>query len=153
MGPLIKNQKDFYSGLMYAVLGIAALIIARKYNMGSSVRMGPGYFPTMLGALMTIVGVISIVRSFFGQPVRVAPFAWKEIILVLGGVVVFGLIVRGAGLGLSLTILVMISARASPNYKLGSALMLAIAASLFSVLVFVKGLGLPFPIIGSWFGA
>ena len=152
MSSLIKHPKDFYAGLMYAAIGAGAIVAARGYNMGTSVRMGPGYFPTMLGALLLLVGALSMIRAFIHEGEAIKAFYWKEILLVLGSVVVFGLLVRGAGLVPSLILLVIISAWASEQFKLKTALLSAILTSAFSALVFVKGLGLPFAIIGPWFG-
>ena len=152
MNSLIKHPKDFYAGLMYAAIGLAAILIARDYNMGTSVRMGPGYFPTLLGALLIIIGTLSMIRAFLRQGESIATFYWKEIFLVLGSVVLFGLLVRGAGLVPSLILLVLVSAWASEKFQIKSAVLLAILTSVFSALVFVKGLGLPFSIIGPWFG-
>ena len=152
MSSLIKHPKDFYAGLMYAAIGAGAIIIARDYNMGTSVRMGPGYFPTLLGALLIIVGTLSMIRAFLRQGESIATFYWKEIFLVLGSVVLFGLLVRGAGLVPSLILLVLVSAWASEKFQIKLAVLLAILTSVFSALVFVKGLGLPFSIIGPWFG-
>lgn len=151
MSSLIKHPKDFYSGLMYAAIGAGAIVVARGYNMGSSVRMGPGYFPTILGGLLVLVGVISMIRAFTHEGERIKAFYWKEIVLVLGSVVLFGVLVRGAGLVPSLILLVVTSAWASDKFKIKTALLLAILTSVFSALVFVKGLGLPFAIIGPWF--
>ena len=152
MGSLIKHPKDFYAGLMYALIGAAAIIIARGYNMGTSVRMGPGYFPTVLGGLLVLVGVISIVRSFTHSGEAIKRFYWKEISLVLGSVVLFGVLVRGLGLVPSLILLVVASAWASEKFQLKTALILAVVTAAFSALVFVKGLGLPFVIFGPWLG-
>lgn len=152
MSSLIKHQKDFYAGLMYAAVGTGAIVVASGYKLGSSIRMGPGYFPTVLGSLLVLVGVISMIRSFTHDGERIKPFFWKEIALVLGSVVLFGMLVRGAGLVPSLILLVLVSARASEKFRIKTALLLAILTSVFSALVFVKGLGLPFSIIGPWFG-
>lgn len=152
MSSLIKHPKDFYAGLMYAVIGAGAIILARDYNMGTSVRMGPGYFPTVLGALLIIVGTLSMIRAFLHRGESIATFYWKEIFLVLGSVVLFGILVRGAGLVPSLVVLVLVSAWASEKFQIKTAVSLAILTGVFSALVFVKGLGLPFSIIGPWFG-
>jgi len=152
MSSLIKHPKDFYAGLMYAAIGVGAIIIARNYNMGTSVRMGPGYFPTMLGGLLTLVGAISMIRAFLHSGEAIKPFYWKELFLVLGSVALFGVLVRGAGLVPSLILLVITSAWASDKFRLKTALLLAVLASILSAMVFVKGLGLPFSIIGPWFG-
>ena len=65
MKALIRSPKDFWAGLLYAGFGAAAVLIARDYGMGSSSRMGPAYFPTVLGSLLLLIGVASLVRSFF----------------------------------------------------------------------------------------
>lgn len=151
MSSLIKHPKDFYAGLMYAAVGAGAVLIARGYNLGTSVRMGPGYFPTVLGGLLILVGAVSMIRAFIHQGDAIKSFAWKEIFLLLGSVILFGLIVRGAGLLISLILLVLVSAWASDKFKWKTAALLAILTSVFSSLVFVKGLGLPLAIIGPWF--
>ena len=152
MSSLIKHPKDFYSCLMYAAIGGGAIVVAGGYNMGTSVRMGPGYFPTILGGLLVLVGVISMIRCLTHEGERIRTFSWKEIALVLGSVVLFGVLVRGAGLVPSLILLVLTSAWASDKFKIKTALLLAVLTSVFSALVFVKGLGLPFAIVGPWFG-
>ena len=152
MRSVIKHPKDIYAGLMYAAIGVGAIVVAQSYNMGTSVRMGPGYFPTVLGALLLIVGSISMVRAFTHEGEAIKRFFWKEIVLVLGSVALFGIMVRGAGLLPSLLVLVVVSAWASDQFKIKNTLLLAVVTSIFSVLVFVKGLGLPFAIIGPWFG-
>ena len=152
MSSLIKHPKDFYAGLMYAAIGVGAIILARNYTMGTSVRMGPGYFPTVMGGLLTLVGAISMIRAFLHSGEAIKPFYWKELFLVLGSVALFGVLVRGAGLVPSLILLVITSAWASDKFRLKTALLLAVLASLLSAMVFVKGLGLPFSIIGPWFG-
>lgn len=151
MNRLIKHPQDFYSGLMYTAVGIAALLVARDYNFGSPVRMGPGFFPTLLAGLLAAVGVASLLRSFVRDGEPIAAFAWKEIALVIGSVVLFGGLVRLAGLAIALVVLIMGSAWASPKFRFRTALLLALLTTVISVLVFVKGLGLPFPILGSWF--
>jgi hypothetical protein len=152
MNSPLRHPKDFYAGLMYFSVGAAAAYIAKNYGMGSAVRMGPGYFPTLLAILLMIVGAVSLVRSFIRDGEAIQKFAWKPIGLIVGSVVLFGCCVRGAGLAPSLVILILLSASASPNFKWKTALILAALTTVFSVTVFVKGLSLPLPIFGSWFG-
>jgi len=154
MSSIIKHPKDFYAGLMYAAVGGVAALIATRYNFGSNVRMGPGYFPMVLSLLLVAAGVASMARSFLrkGESEKIAPFAWREIALVLGSVVLFGVIVRGAGLAPSLILLLLISAYASRRFSFKASVVLALASTVLSVLVFVKGLGLPLAAFGSWFG-
>ena len=90
--------------------------------------------------------------SFFKHGEGIAPFAWKSLVLILGSVALFGATVRGAGLLPSLILLVLVSAYASDEFKLKTTLILAVVSSALSALIFVKWLGLPFAIIGPWFG-
>jgi uncharacterized membrane protein HdeD (DUF308 family) len=115
--------------------------------------MGPGYFPTILGALLLLIGIASLVRSFVARGEPLGPIAWKGAALVTGATVLFGFLLRPAGLVPALAVLIFSSAAASSRFKLdwrALALMLALIA--FCALVFVKGLGLPLPLVGPWFG-
>ncbi|MBI2313666.1 MAG: tripartite tricarboxylate transporter TctB family protein [Betaproteobacteria bacterium] len=152
MSSFIRHPKDFWAGVIYAALGIAAVILGRDYPMGSAFKMGPAYFPTVLGGLLALVGVIAVVRSFVKPGEAITPFAWKEVILVLAATVVFGVLLRGAGLVVALIVLVLASAYASVKFRWVPSIALAIGMTVFSILVFVKGLGVPLQILGSWFG-
>ncbi|WP_293779808.1 tripartite tricarboxylate transporter TctB family protein [uncultured Oxalicibacterium sp.] len=153
MPSFIKHHKDFWTGIIFVFFGLAAVIIGRDYPMGTAGRMGPAYFPTVLGWLLALVGVIAIVRSFFREePDRMGRFAIKETILVLLGVILFAFTVRGGGLVIAVMLLMMVSAFASAKFKLGSSLAVAVGITAFAVLVFIKALGLPLAIIGPWFG-
>jgi len=148
---LIRNPKDFWSGAIYIVFGVAAVVIGRDYTMGTAGRMGPAYFPTVLGTLLAIVGSIAVVRSMFASGDAVGKIALKDLALILGAVVLFGVLVRGAGLVAAVMTLVLLSAFASAKYRVLPSVLLAIGLAAFSVLVFVVGLGLPMPIVGPWF--
>ncbi|MBI1734739.1 MAG: tripartite tricarboxylate transporter TctB family protein [Candidatus Rokubacteria bacterium] len=149
---MIRHPRDFWSGLIFIAAGGAAVAIARNYPMGSAVRMGPAYFPTVLGALLALIGIAILVRSFITPGERIAGFAWKPLVLVLVSTVLFGVLVRTGGLVVALILLVLISAWASRNFRWAPAVALAVGLTVFSVLVFVKALGLPIPVIGAWLG-
>ena len=149
---MIRSTKDFWTGLIYIFFGSSAVIIALDYGMGTSLRMGPGYFPTVLGVLLALIGIISLVRSFIATGSPIGGLAFKGLLLVVGSTLVFGLIVRGAGLAGALPVLVIMSAYASVRFRWGPSLALAAGLTLFCVLVFLKGLGVPLPTLGSWFG-
>jgi len=148
----IRGPKDFWSGVIFVVFGLAAVIIGRDYSMGTAGRMGPAYFPTILGGLLTLIGLIGVVRSMIRTGSPIGRFAIREILLVLFSVVVFGLLVRGAGLALSVVLVVVISGFASAKFKLGPYVLLGVGMSVFCVLLFVKALGLPMPMFGPWLG-
>ena len=149
---MTRNPKDFWTGLIYIFFGSSAMLIAREYSMGTAVKMGPAYFPTMLGGLLVAIGAIAVIRSFIVPGTAIGAFAFKGLILVIVSVLVFGLIVRGAGLVVALPVLIIISASASARFRWGPTLIMTAGLTLFCVLVFLKGLGIPLPIIGSWFG-
>lgn len=152
MPSFIRNPKDFWSGLIFFFFGLAAVIIGRDYAMGTAGRMGPAYFPTILGGLLAMIGLIAIGRSFFRRGEALEKLAYKQICLILAAIVLFGVIVRGAGLLPAIVLLVMLSAYASIRFRPVPALVLAAGLTVFSVLVFVKALGLPMPVLGPWLG-
>jgi hypothetical protein len=137
---------------MFTVAGLAAVYIGQDYSMGTAGRMGPAYFPTVLGALLAVVGLIIFGRSFFGkQEEGIHEFAVKPLLLVLAAVLVFGFLFREAGLMIAIPALIFISAVASPKFRILPIALLAIGLSLFSWFLFVKMLGLPLPVLGPWF--
>jgi Tripartite tricarboxylate transporter TctB family len=152
MASLIRNPKDFWSGLIFAVAGAAAVLVARGYPMGSAARMGPAYFPTVLGGLLALIGLVAIVRSLLRPGEAIEPFALKETFLVLLATVLFGVLLRGAGLFAAVLVLVMLSGFASIKFNWKPFLAVAVGLAVFSVLVFVKFLGLPIVMFGPWLG-
>ena len=152
MPSFIRDPKDFWSGVIFIFFGLAAVIIGRDYAMGSAGRMGPAYFPTILGSLLAVLGVISVIRSTIRTGEAIEKFAIKEAFYVLLAVVLFGVLVRGAGLFIATVVLVMLSGFASSKFKWKPFLAVAVGLGIFSSVVFVKGLGLPMPIIGPWLG-
>ena len=149
---MIRSTRDFWAGLLYIVFGSSAVVLAREYGMGTAVKMGPAYFPTVLGALLVLIGVVALGRSFVATGAPIDRFALKALALIVGSILVFGLVVRGAGLAIALPVLVVVSAAASARFRWGPAIALAAGLTLFCVLVFLKGLGVPLPILGRWFG-
>ena len=187
----IKNGKDFWAGLMFVGAGLSFMLVSQNYPMGSAVRMGPAYFPTMLGGLLAILGAVVFMRAFFSKiedPVKVFPFRLPVLIasLVIGGatyfadswfkgapmaefaltglalalfigafgpramflillaVVIFGYALKPLGLVLATVILIVLSAVGGHDFRKKEIVILTIGLVLFGVLVFVKGLGLPF---------
>ena len=148
----IRNPKDFWAGLIYVVLGLAAVYIAQDYEMGTATRMGPGYFPTLLGGFLALIGVVSLVRSFYVPGEPVGALALKATLLICGATLLFGLMLRGAGMIVSMIVMLLISSYASVRFRQVPAVLLAVGITAFCALVFIRGLGVPMPLVGSWFG-
>jgi Tripartite tricarboxylate transporter TctB family len=148
----LRNGQDFWAGLIYVAFGVSAVMIARNYSMGSAFRMGPGAFPMGLGLLLSLIGLISLSRAFLRPSSPLGPWAWKGLLLVIGATLVFGAMVRGAGVVIALPVLVFLSAVASARCRWRASLALAVGLTIFCIVVFLKGLGIPLPLFGTWFG-
>lgn len=152
MFPLLRNAKDFWSGIIFILFGVAAVVIGRNYAMGTAGKMGPAYFPTILGGLLAIIGAISVARSMYRASDAVEKIAVKELFIVLLATIMFSVMVRGMGLLPAVLVLVMVSGYASVRFKVAPFFAVAVGLAVFSVLVFVKGLGLPMLMFGPWLG-
>ena len=152
MPSFIRHPKDFWTGFIFLFFGLAAIIIGLDYPMGNAGRMGPAYFPTVLGGLLTLVGAMGMIRSFLRPGEAIGKFHLKELFLILTAVILFGFLMRKAGLVPAVLVLVLLAAYASPKFTWKANIVLAVGLAAFAVLVFVKLLGLPMPILGPWFG-
>lgn len=142
----IGNPKDFWAGIIFVGIGVGAAIMARDYPMGTIARMGAGYFPFMLSCLLAAIGLIIVATSLKTTGGPVGAFAFRPLIVILSAVVVFGMVVKTLGMVISLALLVMATAFGGHEFKFKEVLISAIVMSVFCTLVFIKGLGLPFPV-------
>ena len=149
---MIRSTKDLWAGIIYIFFGVSAILIARGYTLGTAFRMGPAYFPTVLSVVLIGIGAVSVIRAFIVRGTPIEAFAFKGLFLVTASIAVFGLLVRSAGLIIALPLLVIISAFASVKFRWRASLIMAAGLTFFCALVFLKGLGSPLPIVGSWFG-
>ncbi|HYD56907.1 MAG TPA: tripartite tricarboxylate transporter TctB family protein [Burkholderiales bacterium] len=143
----IKSPKDFWAGLMFITFGLFFVVWALyNYQMGSAVRMGPAYFPAVLGGLLTLLGTIVLSQSFAISGPRVPTINFRPLIMILAGCLVYGYSVKPLGVVVSTGLLVFMAALGGHEFKWKEVGILYVFLALFSVLVFVKGLGLPFPL-------
>ncbi len=153
----LASQRDFFAGLMFTAVGIGFAVGATSYEVGSAARMGPGYFPLMLGVLLAILGAIIILQSFTkGGPGgdKIGAFAWRPLGFVLGANLAFGALLVGLpsigfppmGLIVAIYALVLIASFAQPGFQLRSTLILATLLAAGSYVAFVKMLSLQFPV-------
>jgi hypothetical protein len=143
----IKNPTDFWTGLSFGGFGLfMSLYAATHYNIGTAIRMGPGYFPTCVGALVALLGLALLVGSLRVEGPRLPALALRPVVLVLAAGVVFGYLLKPFGLVISTVVLVLVSAAGGHEFRWGEVLVLAAGLAVFAVAVFVYGLGLPFPL-------
>ena len=144
--PFIRNPKDFYSGLIFIAFGVAALVIASNYSLGTAARMGPGYFPRILGIGLIILGAALSLRALKIKGEPVPKWHWRPTLVVLGSVILFGYIVNYAGLVLSTIILIVLSSWASSEFRVKESFISGVLLAALVVGVFVLGLKLQLPI-------
>ena len=149
----IRAPKELWSGLIYLALAAVFLWFGRDYKIGTGARMGPGFFPFYLSLCLLVLGLIATVRAFVIDGAAIERLAWKPLVLILSSCVAFGLLIKGAGLVVALIVLCLLSAAASAYFRItAQALAGLLLLVMFCTLVFVKGLGVPMPIVGPWFG-
>ncbi len=148
----IKNPQDFWAGLMFIAFGAFFLVGAGNYQMGTAVRMGPGYFPTMLGGLLAVLGAIVFIGSLVIDGNKVPKMTFKPIFFISIALLLFGYLLKPLGFVLATMILVIVSAFGGHEFRVKEVLLLAVGLAIFSVLTFMKGLGLPFQLWPAFFG-
>jgi hypothetical protein len=145
MAKKLRDPQDFWSGVLFIVIGLAFAFIARTYSLGTANRMGPGFFPFYLGLIMAGLGVAILVISFKKQGVPVGRFYWKPILWVIGSICVFGVLLKAVGMLVAGFLLVIGASLGGDEFKLRGVLILAVVLVVFCALVFVIGLKLPIP--------
>jgi hypothetical protein len=146
----IRSPKDFWSGLIFIGIAIAFIGVARQYNLGNMHRMGPGLFPTLVGALLAGLGLVITLRAFAVDGPPVPRFQARPILVGMAAIVLFGVALQYLGLLAAIAALVLVGAAASRESRAVETIVLALALMLFSAAVFVWLLGLPIPL---WRGA
>jgi hypothetical protein len=146
------ESKDFWSGVIFLAVAVIFIGFGRHHPMGTAMRMGPAYFPTVLGGLLALIALILIVRALINPGRPVGQLAWGKLGLITASNVLFALLLRQVGLAGAIILLVLISAYASERFRWSVALALAIGLAVGSSVVFVRFLSLPIPILGTWLG-
>lgn len=143
----IRSPKDFWAGVMFVAFGVFFVAWSfAHYRMGDALRMGPGYFPAVLGGLLVILGLGVLGKSLVLDGPRVPAFHFRPLLLVAASVVAYGYLMKPAGLFLTTIAAVFIGALAGHEFKWREVSVVAVVLAIFSWLVFVKGLTLPFPL-------
>lgn len=145
----IQSQQDFWSGLMFLIVGLGFAWGATNYPLGASVRPGPGYFPFWLGLLLAVFGVIVLFKSLTrstpdGDPI--GTIVWRPIAWIIGSVVIFGFALPRLGMFMALPLLIFTSSLASDEFQWREMLISIVVLTVGSWLIFIKGLALVIPL-------
>lgn len=145
----IKSQRDFWSGLMFLVVGVAFAWGATDYSFGTSARPGPGYFPFGLGILLALLGALVLFKALTlesegGDPV--GAFAWRPLVVIILAIVVFGVALPRLGLIITLPITILLSSLAGSEFRLRDVLFSSVVLTAGSWALFILGLKLTIPV-------
>jgi hypothetical protein len=147
------NISDIGAGLIFIVIGLLFGLGAMDLELGTPLRMGPGYFPLILAGLLVVLGLVIVVYGLGHAATGRLTVPWRGLVAILAAPVVFGLTVRGLGLAPALALVALISAFASRRMSVALAVGLSLGLTVFCVLVFSFGLRLPLRLFGPWLGA
>jgi putative tricarboxylic transport membrane protein len=148
----IKNPKDFFAGILFIGIAVVFAFQLRQLPIGSAFRMGPGYFPLVLAALLGALGLVIMIGGLRGKGEPISRVPWRGVLLVVLPVIFFGLTLKGLGLVPSLAITVFATTLASVHWNLRTALINTAVLTVGGWLIFIKALGLPISTFGPWVG-
>ena len=150
----IRNQQDFWAGLMFIVFGAFFAGFGTRLEIGVASKMGPGYFPTALGVIVTFLGLVISVGSLSpgATASKIERFWLRSLLLIFGSIVLFGLLLKSLGLIVTLLILITVSSYASHEFSLKATLINAAVLIALCLVMFVWGINLQFPIWPSFIG-
>jgi hypothetical protein len=147
MKTALRSNKDFWAGIMLIATGAAAILIARDYQFGSTMRMGPGYFPSMLGAILALFGLYVMATGLRTGEKIALQCSLRALIVLPVSLVAFGILMTYAGFIPALAVLIFGSASSGREFKFVELLLLTLILTGLSVAIFIWGLGLPYPLI------
>ena len=153
----IKSQKDFFSGLMFTTVGAAFAVGATTYTVGNGARMGPGYFPLLLGIILAILGAVVMFKALVVETEggdKIGAFAWKPLFFIIASNLLFGILLGGlpsiglpaVGLIAAIFGLTIVASLAGETFSLKEVLILSVILSVGSYLAFIMLLKLQFPV-------
>lgn len=145
----IKSQRDFFSGLLFMLVGIGFAIGASNYSLGTSARPGPGYFPLILSAIMAVLGAMVVFKALTietegGDPIGAV--AWRPLLVIVFAITVFGAALPRLGMLITVPLLIIIVSFAGDEFKWKGVIAASIVLTGFAWFVFVFGLKLTLPL-------
>lgn len=147
---MTANRKDLICGLVFIVIGLLFLVGGKDLDIGTSTRMGPGYFPLVLCGILILLGILIAAKSFGRPDVEFGVVPWRALLLILPAIVLFGMTLRNIGLMPAVFMVALASSFSSSKMTVPLAIALSIGLSIFCAAVFKWGLGLPIELFGPW---
>ena len=154
----LHNAKDFWSGVLFAAVGLFFIVTVQELRLGTAARMGPAYFPTILGGLLTLLGLLLVLRGFLSRASlttadahRVEPFHWRILTLILGSVLVFSFLLNTCGIFLAVGAMIFVSACAEKKVHWKETLAVVVVLDAIVWVTFVYGIGMQIPVWPSFF--
>ncbi len=147
----IRNSKDFWSGVLFAASGLFFIVFAQEHALGTAARMGPAYFPTLLGSLLVFLGVIIALIGLLkappaGESGKIEPFQWKLLGLILGSVVLFSFVLEFLGLIISTALMIAVASLADRTSKWKETIVMIVILNAIVYVAFVYGIGMQVPV-------
>ncbi len=149
---MTANRKDLSAGLLFIAIAALFALGTHDHDMGSPRKLGPGAFPLLLAGVLALLGLIILVKGFRTPGGDVIAMPWRGVALIVIAPIIFGLTVRELGLAAAIALVVAVSAYASRRMSLKLAIALVIGLTVFCILVFHVGLGLPVRLVGPLLG-
>ena len=143
----LRDNKDFWAGITFMITGAAGIVIAWRYPFGTTLRMGPGYFPIVLCGIMIVFGLIIIAKGLRRNEKIMGTWSVRALIVLPVSLVLFGILMRHAGFLPALVVLIFGSAAAGKEFRFLEVLLLTGLLTLLSYIVFIWGMGLPYPLV------
>lgn len=149
---MTADTKDLAAGLLFIAVAALFAFGTLDLELGTPLKLGPGAFPMLLAGALGLLGTVILAQAFRNPAAHAMTMPWRGILLIVLAPILFGLTVRGLGLIAAIALVVAVSAYASRRMSLKLAACLVVGLTLFCVLVFNVGLGLPVRLVGSWLG-
>jgi hypothetical protein len=139
----IRSQSDFWCGLLFVAIGLAVVVLAGQYRVGSAARMGPGYFPTLLGGLLTLLGLAITLPTLFVDGEKFPRLALRPLVMILLSIMVFGVALEYLGFAVAVAALAIVGGLADPELKPLESAAVAAFLVVFCIGIFAGLLGMP----------
>ncbi len=141
------SKKDFWAGMMFIGFGAGSVIVARDYRFGSALRMGPGFFPIILGGILILFGIYVLIKGVRSNEKIKVSWSPRALILLPLSLLLFGILMKEAGFIPAVAAVVFGSAAAGREFKLTQVLLATVVLIVLSTAIFIWGISLPYPLI------